>query len=202
MPPADPQHYAHGQYQGYTDTPGVAPGSTTETYGALRLEIDNWRWADVPIFIQAGKAPPVNVTEVRLLLHRTSRLSSLPGLPGPTPNQIVLRIDPDPGMRLQLSALASQPWRTVSSMTFRPSASSRRSANSGFSRPANGGCRLRVGTWSCLADPDAGQDRCDDVVAEGEERADGAGRVGGNMPAGGVSLLPVGPARTMDYTVW
>jgi hypothetical protein len=82
MPPADPQHYAHGQYQGYTDTPGVAPGSTTETYGALRLEIENWRWADVPIFIRAGKAPPVNVTEVRLLLHRTSRLSSLPGLPG------------------------------------------------------------------------------------------------------------------------
>ena len=113
MPPADPQHYVRGQYQGYTDTPGVAPGSTTETYVALRLEIDNWRWADVPIFIRAGKALPVHVTEVRLLLHRTPRVSFLPRLARADPNQIVLRIDPDPGMRLQLSALASQSWRTV-----------------------------------------------------------------------------------------
>ena len=113
MPPADPQHYVRGQYQGYTDTPGVAPGSTTETYVALRLEIDDWRWADVPIFIRAGKALPVQVTEVRLLLHRTPRLSFLPRLTRADPNQIVLRIDPDPGMRLQLSALASQSWRTV-----------------------------------------------------------------------------------------
>ena len=113
MTPADPQHYARGQYQGYTDTPGVAPGSTTETYVALRLEIDNWRWADVPIFIRAGKALPVHVTEVRLLLHRTPRVSFLPRLAQADPNQVVLRIDPDPGMRLQLSALASQSWRTV-----------------------------------------------------------------------------------------
>ena len=113
MPPADPQHYVRGQYQGYTDTPGVAPGSTTETYVALRLEIDDWRWADVPIFIRAGKALPVQVTEVRLLLHRTPRVSFLPRLARADPNQIVLRIDPDPGMRLQLSALASQSWRTV-----------------------------------------------------------------------------------------
>jgi glucose-6-phosphate 1-dehydrogenase len=113
MPPADPQHYVRGQYQGYTDTPGVAPGSTTETYVALRLEIDDWRWADVPIFIRAGKALPVHVTEVRLLLHRTPRVSFLPRLARADPNQVVLRIDPDPGMRLQLSALASESWRTV-----------------------------------------------------------------------------------------
>ena len=48
MPPADPQHYVRGQYQGYADIPGVTRGSATETYVALRLEIDNWRWADVP----------------------------------------------------------------------------------------------------------------------------------------------------------
>jgi glucose-6-phosphate 1-dehydrogenase len=109
MPPADPQHYVRGQYLGYTDIPGVAPGSTTETYAALRLEIDNWRWADVPIFIRAGKALPDHITEVRLLLRRTPRLSFLPR----DPNQIVLRIDPDPGMQLQLSALAEESWRTV-----------------------------------------------------------------------------------------
>src|SRR5690349_25033872 len=65
MAPADPQHYVRGQYQGYADVPGVARGSATETYVALRLEIDNWRWADVPVFLRAGKALPNRVTEVR-----------------------------------------------------------------------------------------------------------------------------------------
>jgi glucose-6-phosphate 1-dehydrogenase len=113
MPPADPQHYVRGQYQGYADTPGVARGSATETYVALRLEIDNWRWADVPIFLRAGKALPHTVTEVRLLLRRTPRLAFLPRPTRAEPNQIVLRIDPDPGLRLQLSALTEQSWRPV-----------------------------------------------------------------------------------------
>jgi glucose-6-phosphate 1-dehydrogenase len=52
----------------------VAPGSGTETYVALRLEIDNWRWADVPIFLRAGQALPHKVTEVRLLPHAPARL--------------------------------------------------------------------------------------------------------------------------------
>ncbi len=53
-----------GQYEGYHDEPGVAPGSTRETYVAVRLGIDNWRWADVPIVIRAGKCLPTTVTEV------------------------------------------------------------------------------------------------------------------------------------------
>jgi glucose-6-phosphate 1-dehydrogenase len=113
MPPADPRHCVRGQYRGYADVPGVARGSATETYVALRLEIDNWRWADVPIFLRAGKALPDHVTEVRLLLRRTPRLSFLPLPTGAGPNHIVLRIDPDPGMRLELSALASESWRPV-----------------------------------------------------------------------------------------
>ena len=113
MPPADPQHYVRGQYQGYADIPGVARGSATETYVALRLEIGNWRWADVPVFLRAGKALPHRVTEVRLLLRRTPRLAFLPQPTRAEPNQVVLRIDPDPGLRLQLSALAGQSWRPV-----------------------------------------------------------------------------------------
>jgi glucose-6-phosphate 1-dehydrogenase len=113
MPPADPQHYVRGQYQGYADIPGVARGSATETYVALRLEIDNWRWADVPVLLRAGKALPHTVTEVRLLLRRTPRLAFLPQPTRAEPNQVVLRIDPDPGLRLQLSALAGQSWRPV-----------------------------------------------------------------------------------------
>jgi len=66
-----------------------------------------------PVFLRAGKALPRKVTEVRLFLRRTPRLAFLPGPARAGPNQIVLRIDPDPGLRLQLSALAGQSWRPV-----------------------------------------------------------------------------------------
>ena len=53
---ADPAHYVRGQYDGYLDVDGVAPGSATETYAALRLDIENWRWSGVPFFIRTGEA--------------------------------------------------------------------------------------------------------------------------------------------------
>ena len=64
MPAADPAHYVRGQYEGYLDIDGVAAGSTTETYAAMRLEIDNWRWSGVPLFIRTGKRLPATQTEV------------------------------------------------------------------------------------------------------------------------------------------
>ena len=57
MPALDPKRCVRGQYRGYTDVAGVAKDSQTETFVALRTEIDNWRWAGVPIFLRAGKAP-------------------------------------------------------------------------------------------------------------------------------------------------
>ena len=51
---ADPAQYVRGQYEGYRAVDGVAAGSTTETYAAMRLEIENWRWAGVPFFIRTG----------------------------------------------------------------------------------------------------------------------------------------------------
>src|SRR5262249_12041608 len=54
--PIDPQCFVRGQYRGYHDVPGVKPDSKTETFCALRLDIDSWRWAGVPFFIRAGKA--------------------------------------------------------------------------------------------------------------------------------------------------
>jgi glucose-6-phosphate 1-dehydrogenase len=113
MPAADPKHYVRGQYEGYVNTPGVAPGSTTETFAALRLEIDSFRWAEVPIFVRAGKQLPNRVTEVRLLLRRTPRLAAVMLPTRGEPNQIVVRIDPDPGMRLELVALGDDSWRPV-----------------------------------------------------------------------------------------
>ena len=113
MPAADPNRYVRGQYAGYTDIDGVAGDSQTETFVALRLEIDNWRWAGVPIFVRAGKALPEKVTEVRLFLRRTPRLAFLPGCERAEANQIVLRIEPNPGLRLQLTAQGEQGWQDV-----------------------------------------------------------------------------------------
>jgi glucose-6-phosphate 1-dehydrogenase len=53
-----------GQFRGYRKEPGVAPDSQVETFAALRLEIDSWRWQGVPIYIRAGKCLPVTCTEV------------------------------------------------------------------------------------------------------------------------------------------
>ena len=58
MAEADPARYVRGQYRGYLDVDGVPPDSQTETFCALRLEIDNWRWSGVPFFIRAGSRSP------------------------------------------------------------------------------------------------------------------------------------------------
>ena len=113
MPALDPDRCVRGQYRGYTDAQGVAARSQTETFVALRAEIDNWRWAGVPIFLRAGKALAERVTEVRLFTHRVPALAFLPDRRRAEPNQIVLRIDPDPGLRLQLTALDGDRWRDV-----------------------------------------------------------------------------------------
>ena len=108
MAEADPSTYVRGQYRGYLDVAGVAHDSQTETYCALRLEIDNWRWSGVPFFIRAGKALPVTVTEVRVVFNTTPWLGFVPkDAPRPEPNQLVLRIGPRPGARLRMQARAA-----------------------------------------------------------------------------------------------
>jgi glucose-6-phosphate 1-dehydrogenase len=105
IPSADPSHYVRGQYDGYCDTDGVAPDSTTETYAALRLEIDNWRWAGVPFFLRTGKHLAVRQTELRVLFKHPPRLHFLPqDHRRPERNQIVFKIDPSTGIRLILDA--------------------------------------------------------------------------------------------------
>jgi glucose-6-phosphate 1-dehydrogenase len=99
MLPADPKKYVTGQYEGYLDVAGVAPGSTTETFAALKLEIENWRWSGVPFFLRAGKALPTRVTEIRVVFKRPPRLGFAPGA-RPSANQLVVRIDPHPGAQL------------------------------------------------------------------------------------------------------
>ena len=91
---------------------GVAPGSTTETYAALRLDIDNWRWSGVPFFIRTGKRLAATQTELRLVLKEAPNL----GMPGfdraSSPAQIVIRLDPGTGVRVELDAWRADTRRT------------------------------------------------------------------------------------------
>ena len=107
IPGADPAHCVRGQYQGYAQVAGVAKGSKTETYVALRLGVDNWRWLGVPFFIRAGKAMAERVTEVRLVFRHPPRLAFLGGAAQADANQVVLRIDPNPGLRISLTSQGS-----------------------------------------------------------------------------------------------
>jgi glucose-6-phosphate 1-dehydrogenase len=68
--PLAPADTVKGQYEGYLSVAGVAPGSKTETYVAVKLAADSWRWADVPILIRAGKCLPVTATEVSIKFRR------------------------------------------------------------------------------------------------------------------------------------
>jgi glucose-6-phosphate 1-dehydrogenase len=70
MRPLDPKDVVRGQFTGYRDEPGVAKNSQIETFAALQLHIDTWRWADVPFYIRAGKCLPISATEVTVTLKR------------------------------------------------------------------------------------------------------------------------------------
>jgi glucose-6-phosphate 1-dehydrogenase len=105
MPEADPDHYVRGQYDGYREIDGVAEGSATETYAALRLEIDNWRWSGVPFYIRTGKCLPTTQTELRLVFKEPPRLGFRPkGHRRPEPDQLVIKLDPSTGIRLEVDA--------------------------------------------------------------------------------------------------
>jgi glucose-6-phosphate 1-dehydrogenase len=101
---ADPANYVRGQYDGYRSIDGVAPDSTTETFTALRLDIENWRWAGVPFFIRAGKRLPITQTELRLVFKHPPRLGFSAFERDIEPNQLVVKLDPTTGVRLVVEA--------------------------------------------------------------------------------------------------
>jgi glucose-6-phosphate 1-dehydrogenase len=101
---ADPAHYVRGQYDGYLEIDGVDPKSTTETYAALRLEIENWRWSGVPFFIRTGKRLPATQTEVRLVFKRPPRLGFGVLDDNSTPDQFAIKLDPSTGVQTILDA--------------------------------------------------------------------------------------------------
>jgi glucose-6-phosphate 1-dehydrogenase len=92
MPPIEPVDVIRGQFRGYRQEPGVAPGSTTETFAALHLHVNNWRWQGVPFFIRAGKCLPVTRTEVVVRLRQPPRLVEGVDVPA---NYLRFRLSPD-----------------------------------------------------------------------------------------------------------
>jgi glucose-6-phosphate 1-dehydrogenase len=100
---ADPEHYVRGQYEGFREVKDVAADSTTETFAAVELEVDNWRWSGVPFFIRAGKFMPAKASEVTVTFKRPPRLGVGSG-GKPDPNQLTVRIEPAPGARIRLFA--------------------------------------------------------------------------------------------------
>ena len=75
IPPLDQARVVRGQFRGYLEEPGVAPGSDTETFAALELAIESWRWEGVPFYIRAGKNLPVSLTEVVVKLRRPPQIA-------------------------------------------------------------------------------------------------------------------------------
>jgi glucose-6-phosphate 1-dehydrogenase len=90
---------------GYHEEEGVPPDSRTETYAALRLEVHNWRWAGVPIFLRTGKRLARKVTEIAVHLKPVPHLAfQSQGSVGVQPNQLVLTVQPNEGVSLSLGA--------------------------------------------------------------------------------------------------
>jgi glucose-6-phosphate 1-dehydrogenase len=113
------RHVVRGQYEGYTAEPNVDPKSRTETFVAMRLFIDNWRWAGVPFYLRTGKRLSRRMTEVAvefkrapLMLFRDTPVRSL------SPNTLILRIQPDEGISLCFNAKVPGPFKRLDTVTM------------------------------------------------------------------------------------
>jgi len=105
IPPIEEANLVRGRFRGYLDEPGVAKDSRTETFAALRLEIDSWRWAGVPFYIRSGKSLPVTCTEVVVRLRRAPKI--FPGCNG-VPNHLRFRISPDTTIALGATVMDTE----------------------------------------------------------------------------------------------
>ncbi len=104
IPTIDPKRVVRGQYRGYRGAKGVAPESQVETFAALELAIDSWRWKGVPFFIRAGKSLPVTCTEVLVRLRQPPTFYESLHLPT---NTLRFRIEPDPTIAIGTNVLGA-----------------------------------------------------------------------------------------------
>jgi glucose-6-phosphate 1-dehydrogenase len=110
IPRLDPADLVRGQFRGYRQEPGVAPHSQVETYAAVRLRIESWRWAGVPFVIRAGKCLPVTTTEVLVTLKQPPLGILAPG----ADNYLRFRLSPE--ISLNLGARIKRPGATMAAM--------------------------------------------------------------------------------------
>jgi glucose-6-phosphate 1-dehydrogenase len=113
------RHVVRAQYEGYRSEPKVAPDSRTETFVAMRLLIDNWRWAGVPFYLRTGKRLARRWTEIAIefkrapfVLFRETPVACM------NPNVLVLRIQPDEGISLSFDAKVPGPFERLGTVTM------------------------------------------------------------------------------------
>jgi glucose-6-phosphate 1-dehydrogenase len=103
MRPLAPEDMVRGQFRGYRSEPGVGPHSTVETFGALKLAIDSWRWQGVPFYIRSGKNLPVTCTEIVVRLRQPPTMYRQFDL---KPNQFRFRVSPEIVAAFGMNAIA------------------------------------------------------------------------------------------------
>jgi glucose-6-phosphate 1-dehydrogenase len=113
------RHVVRGQYEGYSAESNVDPASRTETFVAMRVSVENWRWAGIPFYLRTGKQLPRRLTEVvvqfkraPLMLFRDTPVRSL------SPDTLVLRIQPDEGISLCFNAKVPGPFERLETVTM------------------------------------------------------------------------------------
>ncbi|HEV8626562.1 MAG TPA: glucose-6-phosphate dehydrogenase [Acidimicrobiia bacterium] len=107
MEPVDPAHVVRGQYRGYRQEQGVAPDSDVETFAALRLGVESWRWAGVPFYLRAGKSLAASATEVVVEFKRPPRLLfAAPSAARPHPNHLRFCLGPAEAVSFSLDVKA------------------------------------------------------------------------------------------------
>ena len=106
--PPEPGQVVRGQYRGYREEPGVAPDSPIETFAAMHIGLDSWRWQDVPFYVRAGKCMPVTATEVMVTLKRPPQHTfSGRNFDSGAPNHFRFRMGPNVEIALGATVLAS-----------------------------------------------------------------------------------------------
>jgi glucose-6-phosphate 1-dehydrogenase len=119
MAVCDPERVVRGQYEGYRSEPGVSPDSGVETYAAMELQIDNWRWSDVPFYLRTGKRLRSKVSEITLKFRKVPFnvfRGADPDLP--RRDHLTIRVQPDEGITLAVNAKVPGPGLRLGRVTM------------------------------------------------------------------------------------
>jgi glucose-6-phosphate 1-dehydrogenase len=115
----DPEKVVRGQYEGYLEEEGVSRGSTMETFAAMQLEINNWRWAGVPFFLRTGKRLAMKTSEITLVFKEVPyNVFRAVGIPPARRDHLTIRIQPDEGITVALNVKHPGPGLSIGRATM------------------------------------------------------------------------------------